>query len=162
MSSLAPHATVQQEGRETSRDVSTPLLKDYWSRLQLLTASLHFMSLHRVLRVCVRTTPRLVRCNSTPASSSSQLEGLQQAQSERAKALVPLPPRLLPIDEDSVPRMTNRSRWGGTAFVLGIMPIFTFGLAVWQVQRLQWKVALIAEVDEKLTRDPIPMPPRVK
>lgn len=33
------------------------------------------------------------------------------------------------------------------------------GLSVWQVQRLQWKEALIAERTERTTADPIPLPP---
>lgn len=45
--------------------------------------------------------------------------------------------------------------------VLGVIPIFTFYLGTWQVQRLKWKVALIDELEEKLQREPIPLPKRI-
>ncbi|KAH7106947.1 SURF1 family-domain-containing protein [Auriculariales sp. MPI-PUGE-AT-0066] len=84
------------------------------------------------------------------------------SQGPSAQALVPLPPRLLPVDEDTaVPKPPRRPRFSGTALVLGFIPVFTFGLGVWQIRRLKWKVALIEEVDEKLGREPIPLPPRV-
>lgn len=44
----------------------------------------------------------------------------------------------------------------------GFIPIFCFGLGTWQVQRLRWKVALIDELEEKMERDPLPLPGRVK
>lgn len=46
--------------------------------------------------------------------------------------------------------------------LVGLIPIFTFGLGTWQVQRLKWKVALIDELEEKLQREPMPLPPYVK
>ncbi|KAH7930398.1 SURF1-domain-containing protein [Leucogyrophana mollusca] len=48
-----------------------------------------------------------------------------------------------------------------TVLVLGFIPIFTFALGTWQLQRLQWKVALIDELEEKLHREPIVLPKRV-
>lgn len=49
-----------------------------------------------------------------------------------------------------------------TMVLIGIMPIFTFALGTWQVQRLKWKVALIDELEEKLEREPMPLPPQIK
>ena len=49
-----------------------------------------------------------------------------------------------------------------TIIVVGCIPILTFALGTWQVQRLKWKVALIDELEEKLEREPIPLPPHVK
>ncbi|EIW64224.1 SURF1-domain-containing protein [Trametes versicolor FP-101664 SS1] len=48
-----------------------------------------------------------------------------------------------------------------TMVLIGIMPIFTFALGTWQVQRLKWKVALIDELEEKLEREPMPLPPQI-
>ncbi|OJT15923.1 Surfeit locus protein 1 [Trametes pubescens] len=48
-----------------------------------------------------------------------------------------------------------------TMILIGIMPIFTFALGTWQVQRLKWKVALIDELEEKLEREPMPLPPQI-
>ena len=46
--------------------------------------------------------------------------------------------------------------------VAGAVPILTFALGTWQVQRLKWKVNLIDELHEKLERDPILLPRHVK
>ena len=46
--------------------------------------------------------------------------------------------------------------------LVGCVPIVTFALGTWQVQRLKWKVALIDELEEKLQREPMPLPPHVK
>ena len=46
--------------------------------------------------------------------------------------------------------------------IVGIVPIFTFALGTWQVQRLKWKVNLIDELQEKLEREPMLLPRQVK
>lgn len=57
----------------------------------------------------------------------------------------------------------RRDSWfSPTIILLGIMPIFTFTLGTWQLQRLQWKVNLIDELKEKLEREPIVLPRQVK
>jgi len=48
-----------------------------------------------------------------------------------------------------------------TILLLGFIPIFTFALGTWQLQRLQWKINLIDELEEKLQRDPILLPKRI-
>ncbi|KAG9084182.1 surf-like protein [Ceratobasidium sp. UAMH 11750] len=56
----------------------------------------------------------------------------------------------------------SRFSWTSpTTLVLGFIPIFTFGLGTWQVQRLQWKLALIDELDEKARREPLILPKRI-
>ncbi|SNX82250.1 related to Surfeit locus protein 1 [Melanopsichium pennsylvanicum] len=45
-----------------------------------------------------------------------------------------------------------------TTLVLGFIPIFTFGLGYWQIKRLKWKVSLIEELEDKLSRDPLQLP----
>lgn len=49
-----------------------------------------------------------------------------------------------------------------TMILVGIIPIFTFALGTWQVKRLKWKVALIDELEEKLQREPMFLPKRIK
>ena len=49
-----------------------------------------------------------------------------------------------------------------TMVLVGIMPFFTFALGTWQVQRLKWKVNLIDELEEKLRREPLILPPKIK
>ncbi|KAH7334226.1 SURF1 family-domain-containing protein [Rhizoctonia solani] len=48
-----------------------------------------------------------------------------------------------------------------TTLILGFIPIFTFGLGTWQIQRLQWKIALIDELEEKSRREPLVLPKRI-
>jgi surfeit locus 1 family protein len=49
-----------------------------------------------------------------------------------------------------------------TMLVIGFIPFFTFGLGTWQLYRLQWKVALIDELEEKLNLHPISLPQKIK
>ena len=44
-------------------------------------------------------------------------------------------------------------------FILGAIPITAFFLGCWQVQRLGWKSDLIAKFEDRLVRDPLPLPP---
>ncbi|PCH34001.1 mitochondrial protein [Wolfiporia cocos MD-104 SS10] len=56
----------------------------------------------------------------------------------------------------------KRTPWITPIMVLvGTIPIFTFALGTWQVDRLKWKVALIDELEEKLQREPLLLPNRV-
>jgi surfeit locus 1 family protein len=45
--------------------------------------------------------------------------------------------------------------------IVGFIPFFTFGLGTWQLQRLQWKIALIDELEEKLQLEPMSLPKRI-
>jgi surfeit locus 1 family protein len=49
-----------------------------------------------------------------------------------------------------------------TMILLGIVPIFTFALGTWQVERLKWKINLIDELQEKLAREPMLLPGKLK
>ncbi|XP_053817822.1 surfeit locus protein 1 isoform X1 [Vidua chalybeata] len=44
-------------------------------------------------------------------------------------------------------------KWG-----LLLVPLTTFGLGTWQVQRRKWKLDLIAQLASRITADPIPLP----
>lgn len=43
-----------------------------------------------------------------------------------------------------------------------LMPIVTFGLGVWQVKRLRWKLDLIEEIQSNIEREPIVLPQNIK
>lgn len=45
--------------------------------------------------------------------------------------------------------------------VLAAIPVTAFFLGCWQVQRLGWKTDLIAKFEDRLIRDPLPLPPQV-
>ena len=46
-------------------------------------------------------------------------------------------------------------------FILAAIPITAFALGCWQVQRLGWKSELIARFEDRLIKDPLPLPPQV-
>lgn len=42
-----------------------------------------------------------------------------------------------------------------------LIPITAFALGTWQVQRLGWKTDLITKFEDRLIRDPLPLPPHI-
>ncbi|KZT36594.1 hypothetical protein SISSUDRAFT_1071485 [Sistotremastrum suecicum HHB10207 ss-3] len=51
---------------------------------------------------------------------------------------------------------TRRQGWfKPSLFVLGSIPLITLGLGVWQLRRLEWKLALIDEVEGRIQADPM-------
>lgn len=42
------------------------------------------------------------------------------------------------------------------------MPLFTFGLGTWQLQRLQWKLDMIDQLENKLHKEPVRLPARIE
>ena len=42
-----------------------------------------------------------------------------------------------------------------------MIPITAFALGTWQVFRLEWKTELIAKFEDRLIRDPLPLPPKI-
>ncbi|KAF7347657.1 SURF1-like protein [Mycena venus] len=89
----------------------------------------------------------------------------------RPPALVQLRPRLCAQRQlkfirfntsDASSYSPRRERWiTPTMVLLGFVPIFTFALGTWQLQRLQWKVNLIDELEEKLQLQPLSLPKRI-
>lgn len=57
-------------------------------------------------------------------------------------------------------RAGKKHNFYGLAF-LATIPITAFILGCWQVQRLTWKTDLIAKFEDRLIRDPLPLPPRI-
>lgn len=58
-------------------------------------------------------------------------------------------------------RAKQRKFGVGTA-LLCTVPFFTFYLGCWQVQRLRWKVNYIKTLEDRLHREAIPLPKRIK
>ncbi|OJJ00642.1 hypothetical protein ASPVEDRAFT_40182 [Aspergillus versicolor CBS 583.65] len=50
---------------------------------------------------------------------------------------------------------------GPGLIILALIPIISFALGTWQIQRLDWKTKLIAKYEDRLVREPLPLPPRV-
>jgi surfeit locus 1 family protein len=42
-----------------------------------------------------------------------------------------------------------------------LIPLTAFALGTWQVQRLDWKSKLIAKFEDRLVREPLPLPPKI-
>ncbi|KJZ75705.1 hypothetical protein HIM_04862 [Hirsutella minnesotensis 3608] len=64
---------------------------------------------------------------------------------------------------DAPPQMVRatRRRHGPGLILLALIPITAFALGSWQVQRLGWKTDLIAKLEDRLIREPLPLPPRI-
>ncbi|HZG29478.1 MAG TPA: SURF1 family protein [Ensifer sp.] len=64
----------------------------------------------------------------------------------------------MPISESKAPKTPRKSRLIG----IGLLTLFFFatfvGLGVWQVERLSWKLDLIARVDARVHADATPIP----
>src|SRR4051794_9384886 len=56
----------------------------------------------------------------------------------------------------------RRVRFGIGKLLLMTVPFITFGLGTWQVQRLRWKTDLISRLEERISKDPIPLPKRLR
>lgn len=66
------------------------------------------------------------------------------------------------VDNPPIPvRVGSSKRHGPGLLVLALIPLTAFALGTWQVQRLSWKSELIAKFEDRLVRDPLPLPPRV-
>ncbi|CAH0039642.1 unnamed protein product [Clonostachys solani] len=60
---------------------------------------------------------------------------------------------------DAPPKLVRAGkRHGPGLIILAIIPITAFALGTWQVQRLGWKTDLIAKYEDRLIRDPLPLP----
>ncbi|EJP62269.1 SURF1 family protein [Beauveria bassiana ARSEF 2860] len=63
---------------------------------------------------------------------------------------------------DLDPTMIRPGRKHGPGLIiLALIPITAFALGTWQVQRLGWKTDLIAKYEDRLVRDPLPLPPHI-
>lgn len=64
---------------------------------------------------------------------------------------------------DNPPQLvrTGRRRHGLGLLVLAVIPVTAFALGTWQVYRLRWKTDLIAKCEDRLYREPLPLPPVV-
>ncbi|EAA35285.2 hypothetical protein GE21DRAFT_259 [Neurospora crassa] len=63
---------------------------------------------------------------------------------------------------DNPPELVRTGRRHGKGLIiLAIIPITALFLGTWQVYRLKWKTDLIAKCEDRIIRDPLPLPPRV-
>ncbi|ORY60512.1 SURF1 family-domain-containing protein [Pseudomassariella vexata] len=63
---------------------------------------------------------------------------------------------------DNPPQLVRAGRRHGPGLIiLAIIPVTAFLLGSWQVKRLGWKTELIAKFEDRLVREPLPLPPRI-
>ncbi|KAJ0123180.1 SURF-family protein [Diaporthe amygdali] len=113
------------------------------------------------LRKTLDSSPRAPR--TTPSSAPNPPSRRPFSQSTRRSD------RPQPADDpnftsilDNPPNLVRAGRRHGPGLIiLAIIPLTAFALGSWQVQRLQWKTDLIAKCEDRLFRDPLPLPPRV-
>lgn len=65
-----------------------------------------------------------------------------------------------PLDTSNWRARVNR-RWTPMTLVLVSVPILTFALGTWQVQRLSWKKNLIKDLENKMALEPIGLPKHI-
>lgn len=104
-----------------------------------------------------RSIPRNLRpkLNNSSRSITSSLplhKVPQPADDPNFTSAIDQPPRLI--------RSGSKKRGLGL-LILALVPLTSFALGTWQVQRLDWKSDLIAKYEDRLVREPLPLPPRV-
>ncbi|GAB7345982.1 hypothetical protein MBLNU457_4203t2 [Dothideomycetes sp. NU457] len=92
------------------------------------------------------------RCIRKPFTQQNRRYATQNPADDPAfTSIVDNPPQLV--------RAGKKHGWG--IIVLAVIPITAFALGSWQVQRLGWKTELIARFEDRLVRDPLPLPPQI-
>ncbi|KAI0011403.1 SURF1-domain-containing protein [Xylariaceae sp. FL0662B] len=120
-------------------------------------------------------------CTTSPRSTSGSLLHRTSKPPTTTRLLPPRRQRLLlstsprlrserpPVDDpaftsilDNPPELVRTGRRHGPGLIiLAIIPVTAFVLGTWQVKRLAWKTDLIAKFEDRLVREPLPLPPRV-
>ncbi|KAL2816902.1 SURF1 family-domain-containing protein [Aspergillus granulosus] len=70
-------------------------------------------------------------------------------------------PRWLSVVDHPAQIVRTGRKHGPGLIILALIPIISFALGTWQIQRLDWKTNLIAKFEDRLVKDPLPLPPRV-
>ncbi|GJN67418.1 surfeit locus 1 [Purpureocillium lilacinum] len=113
---------------------------------------------------------RSLRASSLPKHVPRRCAALPKAPLRRPFSTTrPRADKPQPVDDpnfvsilDAPPKIVRAGRRHGPGLILlALIPITAFALGTWQVQRLGWKNDLIAKFEDRLVRDPLPLPPTV-
>ncbi|KAI0173622.1 SURF1-domain-containing protein [Hypoxylon sp. FL1284] len=112
------------------------------------------------------TSSTCSRSNLRPCRPSSRIPSYRPALFRRPFAAGPRRP---PAEDpgftsvlDNPPELVRAGRRHGPGLiVLAVIPVTAFALGTWQVQRLGWKTELVARFEDRIVREPLPLPPRV-
>lgn len=105
-----------------------------------------------VCRRCVHARLSIFRTLRKNSSIQRRYQSTNPADQPGFTSIVDNPPTLI--------RTGRRHNRVGLA-ILAAIPITAFLLGCWQVQRLGWKSDLIAKFEDRLVRDPLPLPPSI-
>ncbi|KAK2783263.1 surf-like protein [Onygenales sp. PD_12] len=70
-------------------------------------------------------------------------------------------PSWMSVVDNPATLVKTGNKHGPGLIILALIPITAFALGTWQVQRLDWKTKLMAKFEDRLVRDPLPLPPVV-
>ncbi|KAL2866029.1 cytochrome oxidase assembly protein SHY1 [Aspergillus lucknowensis] len=70
-------------------------------------------------------------------------------------------PRWLSVVDHPAQVVRTGRKHGPGLIILALIPVISFALGTWQIQRLDWKTNLIAKYEDRLVKDPLPLPPRI-
>ncbi|KAG5983273.1 hypothetical protein E4U55_000351 [Claviceps digitariae] len=99
------------------------------------------------------TTTTTTRLSHHPRHHQQQQQQQQQpADDPNFQSILDAPPQIV--------RAGGR-RHGPGLILLALIPLTAFALGTWQVQRLGWKTNLIAKLEDRLVRQPLPLPPTI-
>ncbi|KAA8645656.1 cytochrome oxidase assembly protein SHY1 [Aspergillus tanneri] len=70
-------------------------------------------------------------------------------------------PRWLSVVDHPARIVRTGNKHGPGLIILALIPIVSFALGTWQIQRLDWKTKLIAKYEDRLVKAPLPLPPQV-
>ncbi|PMD14345.1 COX1 assembly protein-like protein Shy1 [Hyaloscypha hepaticicola] len=117
--------------------------------MTLLRQARSFNSTRSISRIRTPIAPTCPSCRHI--SQSTRRAKAEPADDPNFMSIVDNPPNLVRAGK----------RHGPGLIVLALIPITAFALGTWQVQRLDWKSKLIAKFEDRLVRDPLPLPPHI-
>ncbi|OBT64475.1 hypothetical protein VE03_05336 [Pseudogymnoascus sp. 23342-1-I1] len=116
-----------------------------------------YSTVSQALRVASRAAWRrpqrslFQRCPECRHISRTAIQRRQPAEDPNFLSILDNPPNII----------RSGRKHGPGLIVLALIPIIAFGLGTWQVQRLGWKSELMARFEDRLVRDPLPLPPHI-
>ena len=114
------------------------------SDLRLLRVILSAQRPTQSRTICVRNTSRNIRHASTSPQPSS------------------IDPNFSSILDQPARHVSTRKKHTTLGILtLSLIPFTAFCLGTWQIQRLDWKTKLVAKFEDRLVREPLPLPPRI-
>ncbi|KAI9039126.1 cytochrome oxidase assembly protein SHY1 [Aspergillus affinis] len=70
-------------------------------------------------------------------------------------------PRWLSVVDNPAQIVRTGNKHGPGLIILALIPIISFALGTWQIQRLDWKTKIIAKYEDRLVKAPLPLPPQI-